>query len=439
MFKNLTLTNFKAWGGATPIQLAPVTMLLGTNSSGKSSILQSLLLLKQTIASPDRTIHLNLGGDEANDFFNFGNFHDVISKGATERSFGVSVSIERPDKLIQQGSRWIGELRECDIDLSYCMTSAGAPNVSVLEMRATDKRLRLVRKEKGAYSLYVDDETEARGKSRLMAPERSVSFSIDALSALGNDAKLAQDISLLISREFQSMAYLGPLRRKPERDYVWNKSRPGDLGADGAGVMNALLASELLKQQDDLSEDLLKEVSHWLKAMNVADRLELRQLGRSSRYEIIIHNDGIATNLRDVGIGVSQVLPVLTLAYFAPKGSTVLLEEPEIHLHPLAQCILAELFVTVARRRKIQFIVETHSEHLFRRMQTLIARDSKTLEQCRMYFVTRHKAASKLTKLDVDEFGTVKNWPENFFGDSAGEAREQALARAAKMKARGNG
>ncbi len=439
MFNQLTLTNFKAWKGSTEIPLAPVTMLLGTNSSGKSSILQSLLLLKQTIASPDRTIHLNLGGDEANDFFNFGNFDDVLSKGAAGRNFGVSLSIQRPKALIKHGSQWVHALRECEIDLTYCMTSAGAPNVGVLEMRVTDKKFRLIRKEKGAYSLYVDDETEARGKGRLLAPERSVSFSIDALTTLGKDAKLAQDISLLIGREFQSIAYLGPLRRKPERDYVWNKSRPGDLGADGAGVMNALLASELLKQQDDLSEDLLKEVSYWLKAMNVADRLELRQLGRSSRYELVIHKDGVAANLRDVGIGVSQVLPVLTLAYFAPIGSTVLLEEPEIHLHPLAQSILAELFVTVAKRRNIQFIVETHSEHLFRRMQTLIARDSKTLQQCRMYFVTRHKASSRLIALDVDEFGTVKNWPENFFGNSVGEARQQALARAAKMKARGNG
>ena len=66
--------------GAVP--LAPVTLLLGSNSSGKSTLLQSLLLLKQTVASPDRTIHLNLGGDEANDYFHFGGFDAVLARGA---------------------------------------------------------------------------------------------------------------------------------------------------------------------------------------------------------------------------------------------------------------------------------------------------------------------------------------------------------------------
>lgn len=73
----------------------------------------------------------------------------------------------------------------------------------------------------------------------------------------------------------------------------------------------------------------------------------MRQLGRSSRYELLVHKDGVAANLRDVGVGVAQVLPVLTVAYSVPPGSTVLLEEPEIHLHPLAQAVLAELFADV--------------------------------------------------------------------------------------------
>jgi len=67
MIKHLQLKNLKAWRDSGSVRLAPVTMLLGSNSSGKSTLLQSLLLLKQTVASPDRTIHLNLGGDEAND------------------------------------------------------------------------------------------------------------------------------------------------------------------------------------------------------------------------------------------------------------------------------------------------------------------------------------------------------------------------------------
>ena len=80
-------------------------------------------------------------------------------------------------------------------------------------------------------------------------------------------------------------------------------------------------------------------------------QLSVRAVGRSGRYELLVHHDGVVANLRDVGVGVSQVLPVLAVAYCAPPGSTVLLEEPEIHLHPLAQAVLAEVFAEVSRQR----------------------------------------------------------------------------------------
>ena len=156
---------------------------------------------------------------------------------------------------------------------------------------------------------------------------------------------------------------------------------------------------------------MLRSVSAGLQRMGLADRIEVRQLGRSSRYELLVHKDGVAANLRDVGVGVAQVLPVLTVAYSVPPGSTVLLEEPEIHLHPLAQAVLAELFAEVSQQRRVQFLVETHSEHLFRRMQTLLARRQTTTAQCQMLFVERQGANAVLVPLEVDEFGAVRNWP----------------------------
>lgn len=448
MFTKLSLKNFKTWRNCPDIRLAPVTMILGANSSGKSTLLQSLLLLKQTAASPDRTIHLNLGGDEANDYFNFGNFDDVLTRDVSPpREFGIALSIKyQVFNKRDPGPHKRSLDQFVDLELSYRKTSVGAPIVQTLAIRGKERRFRLERGEKGAYKLFVDDE-QSSGQSRNFAPERSIALSVEALQRLGPDAAVAQDLSLVLRRELESIAYLGPLRKKPERDYAWNRSRPGLMGADGSGVMNALLASVYAKSEatQDIqsvlsggtkedSNDLLKEVSTWLTRMGVAEKIELKQLGYSSRYELIVHKDGIAANLRDVGIGVSQVLPVLTLAYFAKRGSTVLLEEPEIHLHPLAQSVLAELFVKVAKERGIQFIVETHSEHIFRRMQTLIATGKAKVADCQMYFVKRVKADARLTTLELDEFGSVKNWPDKFFGDSLGEARAQALARLARMR-----
>lgn len=427
MFSKLRLVNFKAWSDTEDIILRPLTMLLGTNSSGKSSLIQSLLLLKQTARSPDRTVHLNLGGDEVNDLFNFGAFDDVLNHSAeTPRRFSIEFNFDNHGtSRIAKGS----------FECSYVQTSSGSVVVQELTLETEGHKFKAIRRDKGAFSILVDDEQQPRAKGRSYAPERSIAFSADAIAMLDKEGQLVEDLSLAIRRELERVIYLGPLRRKPERDYQWNKSKPGDVGSDGRGAVDALLASALLRS--DEQNYVVDGVSRWLRHMGVADRLEVRQQGRSNRYELIVHRHGVACNLRDVGIGISQVLPVLVVAYFAPKGSTILLEEPEIHLHPLAQSALAELFVDVSRERGVQFIVETHSEHLFRRMQTLIAKQAVALNDAAMYFVTRNSDSSELRTLEIDDFGRVKNWPDGFFGDALGETREQARLMFERKKASG--
>lgn len=414
MFTCLQLQNFKAWQDTGELSLKPVTMLLGTNSSGKSSLIQSLLLMKQTVQSPDRSIHLNLGGDEINDLFNFGDFEDVMYRHAAEREFSLRFSFTALSGKIAGG----------DFECRYRKNSAGGVAVQAWQVQGAGMRLRSLRREKGAYSLLVGDENAPRGKNRNFYPERSVALSAEAWQALGAEADGLQDLSLALRRALERVVYLGPLRRKPERDYVWNKGKPGEVGSDGHRAIDVLLASALMKGEEQHA--VIDNVSRWLQRMGVADKLEVKQLGRSTRYEVVVHRGDVESNLRDVGIGISQVLPVLTLAYFAAPGSTILLEEPEIHLHPLAQAVLAELFVEVSRTRQVQFIVETHSEHLFRRMQTLLARETTHTEQVAMYFVERGTQGAALRELKLDSFGRVNNWPEHFFGDALGETREQA-------------
>ena len=431
MLTHLRLENFKAWHDTGQVVLKPLTLLLGTNSSGKSSLTQALLLLKQTVQSPDRTIHLNLGGDEANDLFNFGGFEDVLSKdGQGERTFTIDFTCRPPGHE---------RLAEVAFHATYGRNSAGGVVIQEWQLAADKARFRVKRQGRGAYALFVDDETQPRGTGRQMAPERSVALGAEAISTLGAAGEYLEDMSLALRRALEGIVYLGPLRLKPERDYVWNRAKPGEVGAHGQRAVDALLASTLMRGEEQGA--LIAGVSHWLGRMGIAQRLELKQMGRSSRYEVMVHQDGIAANLRDVGIGISQVLPVLTVAHFAPAGSTVLLEEPEIHLHPRAQAVLAELFVEVGQERGLQFIVETHSEHLFRRMQTLMARQTITPQDAVMYFVERADSLARLRTLELDPYGRVRNWPPGFFGDALGETREQAalaIQRAKEQRA-GNG
>ena len=434
MFTSLHLKNFKSWTDTGPVSLAPVTLVLGTNSSGKSSLIQSLLLLKQTAEAPDRTIHLNLGGDASTDLFNFGDFKSIHKQGATDKHFSVSFSFTR---IGEEKSKEFLFCKDGCFAANYCQDPAGSAVIKELFLKSTEssisssmhdnRNLHVKRANKGTYSVFNDKSTKSLGTSRDYAPERSIAFSRSAVNLLGGGAgDLAEDVSLAIYRELKTLTYLGPLRRQPERDYVWNRAEPGKIGVDGHRAIDALLASATLGSAGGPERNrILDGVSRWLQKMNLADALRVHQLGRSNRYEVVVDSHGISANLRDVGIGISQVLPVLTVAFFAPSGSTVMLEEPEIHLHPLAQSLLAELFTEVSRTRQIQFIVETHSEHLFRRMQTLIARQTVEPRHCAMYFVERDQEGSHLHFLELDDYGRVQNWPDRFFGDVLGETAEQ--------------
>lgn len=419
MFKRIKLTNFKAWRKSGDVNLAPVTLLLGENSTGKSSFLQSLLLMKQTASSPDRSIHLNLGGDEVNDFVDMGSFEDLLTHNPENRKVSIEMDVA-------------GEAKKGFVKVDYVQDSKKSPVVDELQLSADNQHwYRAVRASKGYFSIYRPNETRTSLKSSEYAPERGISFSKEAIYKFGTQGAEVEDSSLNIRRELESISYLGPLRIKPKRTYVWNRTRPGLIGVDGSEAIPALLASSHESAKN--GDGLIESVSRWLKKMKVADRLEVKTFG-SGNYNILVHRDGVAANLIDVGTGISQVLPVLVLAYFAPENSTIILEEPEIHLHPLAQSLLAELFLEVSQKRKVQFIVETHSEHLFRRMQTLVATDQVKPEQCALYFVERKGADAVMKTLKMDKYGRLDKWPDNFFGDATGEVRKQAQETMQRMK-----
>jgi predicted ATPase len=125
--------------------------------------------------------------------------------------------------------------------------------------------------------------------------------------------------------------------------------------------------------------------------------------------------------ITDVGFGVSQILPMITLCYYAPEGSTLLLEQPEIHLHPRIQAGLADVLIDAIQTRNIQIILESHSEHLLRRLQRRIAEKTLSPDQAALYFCAVDDGESHLKELKLDLFGNIQNWPEDFFGDEFGE------------------
>lgn len=423
MFTELTLTNFKIWKEVR-LPLKPVTLLLGTNSSGKSSLIQSLLLIRQTVKGEDPNIDLNLGNPDSHDSVTLGQFSDVLCKHGSSNLVGIEF-------------RWTptGDLADSVIFSSrYRKGEAGSAELDYLRLGPPGAGYLVQRRKPGIYTLVLAEETKSRGQSADFRPERSFAFSQAALERLGpEESKKLKRIGSQLLAELNRMVYLGPVRRLAQRDYLWNGRIPTSIGDDGSKAVDALIASFMAaenarkrKQAPPAEARLIHETQIWLQKMNLADQLHVRQIGNSVRYELLITRNGETSNLKDVGVGVSQVLPVIVAALHAGPGQIVIVEEPESHLHPLAQSLLAELFAEVTQQRNVQIIAETHSEHLFRRMQTLIARKGLDSDDCGMYFVERQEMSAELRVLKTNEFGAVTNWPDKFFGDALGETREQA-------------
>ena len=130
---------------------------------------------------------------------------------------------------------------------------------------------------------------------------------------------------------------------------------------------------------------------------------------------------GPKVTLADMGYGLSQFLPVWFFVTMLQKGSTLILEQPGIHLHPKVQSQLADLFIEVVTERKLQILVESHSEHLLNRLQRRIAEEKISVDKTALYFCRNDEGVSKIERLKMDEFGNIANWPENFFGDEMGD------------------
>jgi energy-coupling factor transporter ATP-binding protein EcfA2 len=372
--------------------LAPITLLLGTNSSGKSSLIQSLLLIRQTVKSDDPNLDLNLGNPDADDSVTLGQFKDLLCRHGTASEITSATQVGIEFRWSEHGDAEGSTL----FSSRYRKGPAGSAELAFLRLGKEKQGFSVQRRQSGIYRLSLATQAKPLGQSADFRPERSFAFSAATLNKLGEYSELIKPIGPALLDELGRIIYLGPVRRLAQRDYVWAGRMPAHIGDDGAKAVDALIASGIARQMAKkryqslpIEAQLFEKTIYWLKEMNLADGLSIRNLGSSARYELLIENDGQASNLKDVGVGVSQVLPVIVAALFAQPGHIVIVEEPESHLHPLAQSKLAELLARVSKERNIQFIVETHSEHIFRRMQTIIASQQMVPNDAAMYFVER--------------------------------------------------
>ena len=458
MLTKLQIKNFKTWADTGEIRLAPITVFFGTNSSGKSSLLQFLLMLKQTAESPDRRRILH-PGDQTTPV-ELGTLRDLVYKHDLSREIEFELESILPKPLHVSDPINTGENK---FDLSASRLNFQAkinfedvtPRIQSLQYTLTDEggsgeNLCVSMKQSASsqkFALEASPYKVIRNLGRawpLPAPVRFYGFP-DEVSAYYQNTGFTSDLTLALEQELRRIQYLGPLRTIPRRSYVWSGEVPDHVGWTGSRAVEALLAA----QKRSISPGYKKHtkpfqevIATWLKEMGLLKAFEVRAIAEGRKeYEVLVQTPSTGTfvTLADVGFGISQVLPVIVECFYASPYTTILMEQPEIHLHPAVQNSLADLFIeTVSSRedgadRKVQVIVESHSEHFLRRLQRRIAEGKINQEDVALYFCKRTDDGAAMEPLRVNLLGDIENWPVDFFGNEMEEVTARLNAAAGKV------
>ena len=462
MLTHLHLRNFKGWKDTTPIKMSPLTVFFGANSSGKSSIEQFLLMLKQTVDSSDRKLVIFPG--DLNTPVNLGSFEELVfgrdpkNKLAFTFEWGLTQPLTINDS--RSGSAYTGDQMRFEAEVG--MVGERSPTLAVnrfeyrlMEDDAEIMRVWIERKQvaKVEYKLSAEHYSFTRNPGRIWplgAPTKFYGFP-DQIPAYYQNAEFVQDFSLEMERLLRSVCYLGPLRSKGQRLYSWTGGEPESVGYSGENTISALLAAKdrVLNTRPRMKRRPFQPfIAEKLQQLELIDDFEVRQISSHRKdYEVKVKTPGspFLVDLPDVGFGMSQVLPVIVQCFYAPAESILFIEQPELHLHPRAQSHLADLFIDVltsrvdGKERNIQLIVETHSEHFLQRLQRRIAENSPdhpiSAAQVAAYFAHTSGNESRLERLELDRFGNILNWPDNFFGDGMGDLFEMSKAAARRQRA----
>ena len=472
MIKTLRLRNFKSFQDTGDLNILPLTVLAGPNSGGKSSILQSLLILKQTLDGPP-ALDLNLDGR----YLQFSSFRELTYGKPTlmrcEVGFDFILENQMPGALAPRYfSGAISSDKDDDVPLSTTISLSfryrereGEKAVVLNSFTVATKTAGIEgprlkgRLIKGRYrttsaGLGVQLPEQLQSKrvqtvtGRYFLPQIMV-FEPDEETGHPPMAMLNQiflNPLLRLEEELRdNLEYLGPLREPPQRAYLHSGTPMTGIGESGQYAAQILWSernqrvsySPMLGQREK-EATLLEAVNDVFSKIGMQQPVDVRSDG-DVVYQILF---GLGepdmrdtVTIADVGFGYSQLLPVLILGLRSHPSSLLLLEQPEIHLHPRLQANLADFLLALAVRGR-RIVVETHSDHFINRLRRRIAEDAtdELRQKVSILFVQPpiEDGGSVSEPLRIDQYGVIENWPPGFLPEASDEAEAIFLAGLAK-------
>jgi len=437
----ISIYNFKSIGSLVEYELRPLTILSGTNSSGKSSFLQLLLLLKQTIEIDSAQSPLELRGR----FIRIRKYFDILKDKNPDNKLKIELLFSKSElskyKAFPEFSLY--EAFE-DYNLQLVVVFDFNRNkviVSSFEVTfKTDSITNYIRFENNSeifdiktdVAVFNDDLYTKQGEYKIKKINFSSfipsNFEIEFTDGSSTRAvpKL-EGIKTVIKDVFSQLNYIGPLRQEPKDEYAVNGNE-SSVGIDGGNVAEVLYElseksiSYFTVEENEgsinlvkKSESLINAVRYWLceKFKLCTDVYSKKE---ADSYVIYLKSWArIESTIKHVGFGVSQVLPIVVEGLLLKEGETLILEQPEIHLHPKIQSKLSDFLISLIENNK-KVIVETHSDHLIARVRRRIAEDStNTLDdKVLLTFIEVSFNDVLFRNIDIDDLGNLDYFPEDF-------------------------
>jgi len=429
---SLTMNNVRCFADPDPAPLAPLTLLVGENSTGKSTFLASVRLAWELAHDP-------MSADFNKEPFLLGSYDDIGNyRGSRWRAdtFSVGFSCPFPKSTTK---RWGTELTEDGVFLATFKRQDSLPVLAQWQFTAMPYGITLTFEDastisacelmspNGCYTLsgpaveqmpaqYAGEPWYLAHVARSYLKRESAARLTEA-GERPNEQHI-RAISFVVRRireEFLQRPYAtAPIRTKPRRTYDPLSLRPEPEG----GHVPMILAKTLSGKSRQRAR-LQKALEKFGKASGLYSAVKIKKLGRKegTPFQVKLNFGGQPDfNLVDVGYGVSQALPIVVDIIRAEKGSTLLIQQPEVHLHPRAQAALGSLLIELAVAEKKRFIVETHSDYLIDRVRMDI-RDSDKLspkDVQLLYFDRQDGGNADIHALELDKQGNITNAPAGY-------------------------
>ena len=368
MLTRIDLHHFKCFE-LLRLPLSPLTLLTGLNSSGKSSVLQALALLNQTMREHEWSTHLQLNGEA----MRLGSALDVIDEETSRNNF--TIAIESGDIACE----W--EFYSNRQDMSMTVTQVAIDQTKI----------------------------ERPQVLRYLFPTP------DICSVDDNDTIQS------IIQSLYGMSYITAERIPPQDTYSLETPHISDVvGPRGEYAISMLHEREDEPVLDELVIQefpglLLRQVEERMRILFPGFRINLQRAGNSLILGLRISDSSRFHNPTHAGSGLMQILPIVVAILAANKGDIIMIENPEIHLHPAGQVLIGK-FMADAARAGIQLMVETHSDHVLNGVRRAVKDNRLSADQVAIHFFRpRSEGQTQVMSPNIDDSGNIDYWPDDFF------------------------